>query len=253
MHFLATADTDIGISRKKNQDSALVKHARGTEGEVLLAMVCDGMGGLVKGELASAAVVRRFEKWFDEELPKKLRPLDMKRIGARWTELLKDINDKIQRYGEETGACLGTTFTGILFVDNQYLIGHVGDTRTYHLGHNVKQLTEDQTLVAQEVRRGNLTPQQAAADSRRNVLLQCIGASRTVSPQIKYGTVERGIYLLCSDGLWHELTEEELLETLNPHRLQRKHAMHAAAQFLFHLVKRRQEQDNITAVLVRAE
>ena len=65
MHFIATADTDIGISKDTNQDSALIKHAKSDGKEVLLAVVCDGMGGLSKGELASATVVRAFAKWFD--------------------------------------------------------------------------------------------------------------------------------------------------------------------------------------------
>lgn len=69
MHFVATADTDIGIAKNTNQDSMLIKQGMVDDTEVLLAAICDGMGGLSKGELASATVIRAFAKWFDEELP----------------------------------------------------------------------------------------------------------------------------------------------------------------------------------------
>ena len=69
MKYLVTADTDIGITKKTNQDSLLIKHGSYEDGELLLAVVCDGMGGLAKGEVASASVITAFAKWFDNELP----------------------------------------------------------------------------------------------------------------------------------------------------------------------------------------
>ena len=72
MRFQATADTDKGIVKSTNQDSLLIKHGEYFGGEVLLAALCDGMGGLSKGELASAAVIRQFSRWFEEELPYEL-------------------------------------------------------------------------------------------------------------------------------------------------------------------------------------
>ena len=95
MRFIATADTDIGISKDTNQDSVLIKHAKADGKEVLLAVVCDGMGGLAKGELASATVIRAFAKWFEEELPYELENVDMQVIGAKWSLLLKELNEQI--------------------------------------------------------------------------------------------------------------------------------------------------------------
>ena len=68
MRYTATADTDVGISKDTNQDSVLIKHATYPGGEVLMAIICDGMGGLSKGELASATVIRSFARWFDDDL-----------------------------------------------------------------------------------------------------------------------------------------------------------------------------------------
>lgn len=253
MHFIATADTDIGISKEKNQDSVLIKHAASPRGEVLLAIVCDGMGGLSKGELASATVIREFSKWFDNELPNELCNLDMKVIGGKWELLLKDLNLKILEYGKSVGVNLGTTFSGILLVGEQYVIGHVGDSRVYQIGSALRQITEDHTVIAREISRGTMTIEEAKTDKRRNMLLQCIGASKVVTPQIIYGEVERGAYLICSDGFRHEISEEEILKAFNPAKLKDKQAMHSNTKHLIDLVKSRQERDNISVVLVKSE
>lgn len=254
MHYIATADTDIGISKDTNQDSVLIKHARVEGKEILLAVICDGMGGLSKGELASATVIRAYAKWFDEELPYELDNVDLQVIGAKWSLLLKELNAKILEYSRENGIeGVGTTFSGILFVDDQYIIGHVGDTRVYHIGTALHQLTTDQTFVAREISRGTLTLEQAKTDKRRNLLLQCVGASKTVEPQIICGKAEKGAYMLCSDGFRHEISEAEIYESLNPINLMNKDAMHNNAKYLIELVKKREEKDNISVLLIKAE
>ena len=253
MRYTATADTDVGISKSTNQDSVLIKHASTDIGEVLMAIVCDGMGGLAKGELASATVIREFARWFDEDLPFELENLDMQVIGGKWSLMLKDLNLKILEYGTDHGTSLGTTFSGILFVGNQYVIAHVGDTRVYQIGSSLNQLTTDQTFVAREISRGTMTAEQAKIDKRRNLLLQCVGASKTVEPQVICGTAERGAYMLCSDGFRHEISEAEMYESLNPINFMNKNAMHSNARYLIEQVKSRNEKDNISVVLIKAE
>lgn len=251
MHYLATADTDTGIVKQTNQDSVLIKHGNSEKGELLLAIVCDGMGGLDKGEVASATVIRRFSEWFDKELPYELECIDMNVIGGKWSLILKDLNVRIAEYGQKQNIQLGTTFTGILFVENQFVVVHVGDSRLYHLGSNMKQLTTDHTFVAREVSRGNLTPEQAKIDKRRNLLLQCVGASERIEPQIFSGIVEKGAYMICSDGFRHEISEEEIYETLNPVNLVNQHSMHNNVKYLIEQVKSRKEKDNISVILVK--
>lgn len=253
MRFMATADTDIGTSKNTNQDSVLIKHASTEDGEVLMAIVCDGMGGLSKGELASATVIRAFSKWFDEELPFELESVDMNVIGGKWSLLLKDLNVQIAEYGSQMGVNLGTTFSGILLVGDQYLIVHVGDTRVYQIGASLNQLTTDQTFVAREVSRGTMTPEQAKTDKRRNLLLQCVGASKNVEPQILCGKAEKGAYMICSDGFRHEITEAEIYESLNPINFMNKNAMHSNAKYLIEQDKARRERDNISVVLIKVE
>ena len=89
MRFLATADTDIGTTKQTNQDSLLIKRASTPHEEILMAVVCDGMGGLAKGELASATVIREFSNWFDRELARFLPNPNMDAIAETWNTMLR--------------------------------------------------------------------------------------------------------------------------------------------------------------------
>ena len=251
MQFIAIADTDIGISKSTNQDSLLIKHASVDNEEVLMAVVCDGMGGLAKGELASATVIRAFDKWFDEELQYELENVDLDVIAGKWSLILKDLNHKISEYGNLIGIGLGTTFSGILFIGSQYVIVHVGDSRIYELTSSLQQLTEDQTFIEREMRRGTITPEQAKTDKRRNLLLQCVGASKMIEPQVCIGNTKKGAYLLCSDGFRHEISGEEIFESLNPANLLTKETMRNNVRYLIEQVKARKEKDNISAILIK--
>ena len=252
MRYSFVADTDVGIYRKTNQDSVLVKHASSNNKEVLMALVCDGMGGLSKGELASATVIRSFSKWFDENLPYELEDLDLNVVGGKWSVMLKDLNAHILEYSKTNNSSMGTTFSGILFAEDNYLIVHVGDSRVYQINANVQQLTTDQTFIAREISKGTMTAEQAKSDKRRNLLLQCIGASATVDPQILIGAVESGAYLICSDGFRHEINETEMFESLNPVNLINEKSMLNNTRYLIDLVKQRNEKDNISAVVIKA-
>lgn len=254
MHYLATADTDIGIHRQTNQDSALIKHAEYAGGEVLIAVVCDGMGGLANGELASATVIRSFSDWFDNDLPAELENISMELIGGKWSNRLRGLNEMIREHASKRNYSMGTTFTGMLIVNDEFVIAHVGDSRVYRIDSGFTQITEDQTLVEQEVKRGTMTPEQAKIDKRRNILLQCIGASAVVTPQVITGKVEKNsVYLICSDGFRHEISEREMFERFNPGVLVSKSIMHRKTLDAVDTVKRRKEKDNITVVLVKAE
>lgn len=244
-------ETDVGIRKDRNEDSVMVKHAMSPLGEVLFAVICDGMGGLAKGELASASVIRAFEQWFHHEMPSDLAAGGIDAVGMAWSQLLIYMNGRISAYGRSIGANLGTTFSGILLTEEQYVIAHVGDSRIYHLSDDIVQLTEDQTLVAQEVRQGILTQEQARTDRRRNILLQCVGSSREVVPQVISGKTKQGVYLLCSDGFRNKLTDHEIWEGLHPDRVKDQKQMHHIARSLIETAKARKETDNITAAVLR--
>jgi serine/threonine protein phosphatase PrpC len=211
------------------------------------------MGGLDKGEVASATVINAFSKWFDEELPYELENINMQVIGGKWAWLLKDLNIKISEYGKRRNTTMGTTFTGALFVNDEYVVVHVGDTRFYQMNSTIKQLTTDQTYIAREISRGTITPEQAKRDKRRNMLLQCVGASSQVDPEVIYGKTEKGAYMICSDGFRHEISENEIYESLNPINLVNKNAMHSNCKYLIDQVKKRKERDNISVLLIKVD
>ena len=115
---------------------------------------------------------------------------------------------------------------GCFLIEDNYVIVHVGDTRAYQIGNEITQLTTDQTFVAREIERGTMTPEQAKKDKRRNMLLQCVGASEKVEPEIITGAARCGSYMLCSDGFRHEISAEEIRQALAPERLVNRQTMH---------------------------
>lgn len=253
MKYFGTALTDIGISKHTNQDSVCLKIVHSKEvGQVALMIVCDGMGGLQKGELASATVITRLADWFDKELPLILKSATLEWIAGEWEQLIKRVNRQILDYGSENHVSLGTTLTAMLIMKEKYMIVHVGDSRIYRITEQVEQLTEDQTVVEREVRLGNMTPEEAEVDARRNMLLQCVGASRVVKPVFYYGNVcSNDIYIACSDGFRHMLSQKEIQEHFNAEKLQTKADMTEEGKKLIELVKRRNERDNISVAFIK--
>ena len=238
MDYIVAAETDIGISKKVNQDSVCIKNANTSQGRAALIMVCDGMGGLAKGELASATVVRSFADWFDHELADELDNWSWEKAGKRIAGRLKALNRSIVGYGSSQGLQLGTTATGIFALNSQYLSFHVGDTRIYKLSYKLKQLTEDHTYVSREIKRGNMTFEEAMKHPKRNALIQCVGVTGGVEPEIKFGSIDSGVnYLICSDGFRHAVSEQEILDNLSPRIVTPRTSMQAKMRELIEKVK----------------
>ena len=271
MRLEAAGYTNIGDTRQMNQDSYAIKVASTEIGDVAMVVVADGMGGLTAGELASATAVREFSRWFDEKLPMSLETMRNsvggfeRYVEGQWRGLAQEINLKVMRHGMHTQTSLGTTLTVMLAVGARYSIAHVGDSRAYEItDEGTRQLTTDQTWVQQQYEAGLMSAEEARVHSRRNVLLQCLGASREVDPQVIHGNLRSGAtYLLCSDGLGHELTSAELAGWLAPRALEGACYVEgdfedsfdqaAAIGLLDGMAKcaiSRGEHDNITAVML---
>ena len=253
MNFIISANTDVGIVKETNQDSLSVMVVNTCQGRMAFAVLCDGMGGLSLGEVASSSVTNAFRSWVMRRLPVLCsKPLDDKVIRDEWIGIVRQQNDSIRRFGAEKGVRLGTTVVAMLLTQDRYYILNVGDSRAYEIGRVMRQITNDQSLVAREVALGNLTPEEAERDPRRNVLLQCVGALDMVYPDVFCGEIcTDGVYMLCSDGFRHEISQAELFDKLRPEALLDEHMMHAAGQFLVELNKQRREQDNISVALIR--
>lgn len=256
MNYYTAAHTDVGTRKDTNQDSFCIMQAQTPNGNLLMAAVCDGMGGLESGEVASASVITAFRNWFCSALPYTLSSdTYFDDVKYEWDRLIKEQNGSIADYGRQHRFQLGSTLTVMLFFeDGRYLIGHVGDSRAYRIDNKgASVLTTDQTVVANEVRHGRLTPEEAERDPRRNVLLQCIGASRIVEPEYITGTAEAGVcYMLCSDGFRHTISETEIQNAFAPIANNDTEQMKKNIVRLTELNINRGETDNITSILIKA-
>ena len=251
--------TDTGRRKKINQDSMLVLEAETDRGNILFAAVCDGMGGLSKGETASAAMIKAFVNWFRNDLPALI---DQMRAGARaedrlrdqWTSLIEETSRRIEAYGRDLHIELGTTASALLLWGGNYYTLNVGDSRVYLLADRICQLTQDQTYVQRELDAGRMTYEETLTDPMRNVLLQCIGAGGGggVSPVFRHGKTAVGqVFMLCSDGFRHVISPEEFYQAFYPPRMTGEAVMKQSLMDLTQLNMERGENDNISAILVK--
>ncbi|MCD8333414.1 MAG: serine/threonine-protein phosphatase [Clostridiales bacterium] len=130
----------------------------------------------------------------------------------------------------------------------------MGDSRVYLLRNEPAQLTRDQTFIQREVDEGRMTREAARRDSRRNLMLQCVGSSPYIETVFGSGNIFPGsMFLLCSDGFCHVITREEIFRHLEPSRLSDEAEMQERLRYLIALDKYRGEPDNISAVLIRCD
>lgn len=253
MNFIVSATTDIGLTKDTNQDSFSVRVYTTGIGKVVFAILCDGMGGLSKGEIASASVVNAFRKWSETRLPVLCQEgFSDETIRSEWTTIIKDFNHKIKAYGDSFGISVGTTVTAALLCEQRYYVVNVGDTRAYEIGNGVRVITRDHTIVAKEIEMGIMSLEMAEKDPRRNVLLQCIGVLDEVNPDFYFGeTALNTVYMLCSDGFRHEISTDEIFQYLRPEVMVDADGMKQNMDYLIQLDKQRQESDNISVITIR--
>lgn len=255
MEFTVAAYTDIGTQKEVNQDSLCIRRAAVPDlGEVVMAVVCDGMGGLEKGELASGLCAQFFGTWFDQNLHRlpTLCCNGFQQVKIQWNELLQDLHHRLSEYAGQKNLQLGTTASALLACGDRWLTVNIGDSRVYMHSKHLEQLTQDQSLVAREIALGHITEEEARHHPQRNILLQCLGSRDAVTPIFTEGILPGdALLLLCSDGFVHELSPQEMEEALQLFRMQTKEAMTQVLTELMEQCKIRGEGDNITAVLIK--
>ncbi len=261
MSFKVDAYSDIGTRKNVNQDALLIKQAKVKGlGNVCMGILCDGMGGLSCGEVASAAFVDRMDTWFKTEFSSLLREpnatekLDngadediaqriLNRVEGHWGAIVTQMNNKLNEYGAQKSIRLGTTVVGLLIIGDEYLTMNVGDSRAYKFNkRNLVQVSHDQSYVQQQLELGRMTEEEAMHSDKKSMLLQCIGASDVVIPEFFRGHIERNIhFLLCSDGLWRKLENKEIMGIASQRNGIKK---------LTDLVISRGESDNISGLII---
>jgi protein phosphatase len=228
----AAGKSDPGRKRRRNEDSYVC--------EPPLFAVADGMGGAQAGEVASqlaAAALREGDGGEGD-------------AQERVVALIQEANRRVwQRANEDASASgMGTTVTAALVEpDGSVTFGHVGDSRAYILrGEKLEQLTDDHSLVAELVRRGELSPQEAETHPQRSVITRALGTDPDVDVDTFAVTAVAGdVFLICSDGLSTMVDDETMRTTLAQNRAD----LDAAAKALVAAANRGGGEDNITAVL----
>lgn len=256
MHYVYGYCTDKGTVKRINQDAMLVMEGETEYGPLLLAAVSDGMGGLAHGETASEIMIQELAKWAEGGMPgiRFSPPPAMKQFRKSMFPVIREAHRKIAEYAESIGEACGTTLTACLVIGLKWYTLNIGDSRMYVMsGGALKQITKDQTYVQYEMDCGRMTAEEAAHHKMRNILLQCIGASETITPDWYEGTVAEGDgIMLCSDGFRHILSAGEMGLAMTEAGMDDRDAIRNVLENCMRKSMEAGERDNITAVYVTA-
>jgi protein phosphatase len=267
--------TTTGMVRSGNEDAfALLHTAEARQDELeesALVLLADGMGGYEAGEIAAAMAIGAMRSYLlslaafrslGGESPfmggyhggAAASPplLDVEICKRALRAALKEANKQVFQAARTAPGRRGMGCTAeVVFVNGRYIaVGHVGDSRTYHLHQGrLVQLTRDQTLVGRLLELGTLTPEEAEKHPRRHELQQAIGGHADVDPAVYHQRLKPGDWVVvCSDGLSNHITPDMLLEMLQREAT----SAEMAARRLVNLVNIDGAQDNATVVVIRA-
>lgn len=250
--FKSVFCTDTGVKKEVNQDSLIIRKADTDEGEILMSFICDGMGGLSDGELASKEAVLMLDDFFDNDLPDLLKDgLSNQGLTNIINAKIHLLDRKIRKYGEDYGAC-GTTMSGILLFNGKYMVLNIGDSRVYRINEDkIEQLTHDQSVVQDLIDKGEISEIEAETHPQRSVLLQCVGTGDDVVADIKFGNYDSGdFFLICSDGFRHKISSSDMFKLFSPANVNDKKDAQERLEYAVDLNIKRYEKDNITAILI---
>jgi PPM family protein phosphatase len=247
----ASARTDIGRVRKNNEDAFRI------EPELDLYVLSDGMGGQAHGEIASAMAIeivvdhcRESRNDPDMTLFGNSRP-DLSERTNRLMSAVRMANRRIFDAAAQNPAHdgMGATIVAVSIDDRRMSLAHVGDSRIYLLrGGSIEQLTADHSLVAEHVRRGTMTRQEAETSQLQNILVRALGTQDQVEVDgDEQMLLEGDVVLLCSDGLTHMVSDPEIASVLST-----TEPAQAAADRLVELANENGGMDNVTVIVLRA-
>ncbi len=209
-NMFAWGKSDIGMARKDNQDSYVysVSDAK----KLAFAVVCDGMGGAAAGNIASQLALEKFTEHIRET---NCKNFSHEQICTLLENALEDANtavhDKAMSDCALTG--MGTTLVAVVATSSKVAVINVGDSRAYKINsEGIVKITNDHSLVADMVRMGEITEEQAQAHPGKNLITRAVGTDVSVEGDVFFPDIKRGDFiLLCSDGLSNLVTEQEML------------------------------------------
>jgi serine/threonine protein phosphatase PrpC len=229
--------TDSGIRRLDNEDAYILVP------ELNLCALADGMGGAAAGELASKIFVDAVRELFSE-VQRRSEQGSMELVELTFRVANERIVDHARQNPEHKG--LGCTAELLAFFDQGYVLGHVGDSRTYLFRQGgLKRLTNDHSVVQLQIDQGLITPAEARKHPLRNVILRAVGTSEVLAVDLIRGkTLPGDLFLLCSDGLT-DMVEEHVFQQVLAGDLALSHK----ADKLVELANSAGGHDNVTVVL----
>ncbi len=201
---------DIGKVRLNNEDkAATLTNSRGN----ILLIVCDGMGGANKGDLASSTAVEVISQEFQEKdrFPNKF-------LAKQWVaNTIRKANAEIFRQASHNQKYqgMGTTITLVLIISDYMVVAQAGDSRAYSFrNRNLEQITEDQTYVQYLYRIGEITKEEIETHPKRHVLMNALGIYPSLDLQIDVRPYLGDAILVCSDGLYNNVPFKDLLSIM---------------------------------------
>ena len=251
--FTFGISSSIGVQRDHNEDSLYAMSTIMVSNRIDLPMglfiVADGMGGHLHGEIASEVAVEAMTS----AVITKLLSLSVDR-------LLQDQEDSVQKLMSdgihsahqailEQAPGGGSTLTGLLILDDQLTIAHIGDSRAYHITSDgtPKVLTTDHSLVQRLQDLGQITSDEAAVHPQRNVLYRALGQAEKIDEElITYPIPSSGYLVICSDGLWGLVPDSEMVETITT-----AGSLQHAGQKLIQAANTAGGPDNISVIIIQ--
>jgi protein phosphatase len=235
--------TDRGKVRQHNEDSVGV--FKNEDGDIL-AIVADGMGGHLAGDVASQMTIEALKgMWETASL------ISSPDLAMEWLKTHIDkVNSVLLKHALTHPDCqgMGTTIVAAICTDSFATIGHIGDSRGYLCNSSgFKQITEDHSLVNELVRSGQISKEDAEHHPRKNVLVRALGTEEHVELDIRSICLEESdILLLCSDGLSNKVLENDMMKTLKSQK-----SLHDIALSLVKQANDNGGEDNISLVIVK--
>ncbi|ANB60702.1 Stp1/IreP family PP2C-type Ser/Thr phosphatase [Anoxybacteroides amylolyticum] len=239
----AVFQTDVGKIRLHNEDcGGIFQNKDG----YYLAVVADGMGGHLAGDVASEMTIAYLKK--EWEGTENIASPDK---AEQWLkEHIAIINRLLFDHSLQHEECqgMGTTIVSAICTEQFATIGHIGDSRCYILNqHGFQQITEDHSLVNELVKTGQISKEDAEHHPRKNVLLRALGTEKEVKLDIKTITVDaHDQLLLCSDGLSNKVSEQTMADILASNR-----PLKEKAETFVRLANEHGGEDNITLAIVQ--
>ena len=240
---IAFGSSDCGLKRQNNEDCYLCLPER------LLYCVFDGMGGMACGERASDEARRVVEEYLTDDVIRQAVQIGPVQVAQLFESVLLEANNKLLTLAAADASLSGMGTTAVLAIISGSMLycSNLGDSRSYVLhDKSLVQISEDHSVAAESVARGEMTAEQSRKHPHRNRLTRCLGRAQCFLPSFNAINIHPGDrILLCSDGLWDMLADREIEQVLNS-----SSSVETAVRVLINLANRAGGADNITAIVV---